>query len=675
MKTKILFILILFSCSNLLLGQDYSQSGWHITATSKENYNGVTLANGRIGVVTDDKIFNVKEVVINGVYDKEFDGGVSQMLRGIVFTNLSLIIDGEKVTDSNISNWKQVLNMKGADFTTSFSFKNKAKIEYTILAMRNLPYAAMAILKIEPLDDIKIEVYNSMGIPEELNDVQTRFNILKDGEIEMPIFQTTARSRFEKHKLAASNVFLFDGKAPEYKVYNMPGNRPMVGFSKDLTKNNKFRFALVGAQCTTGNFADPKNESERFAIYALRQNIDDLLNQHRKLWAKIWENDIIIEGDLESQRDVRMALYSLFSFSRKNTRLSISPMGLSSHKGYNGHIFWDTELWMYPPILAFDQEIAKTLLDYRFDRLSKAKEKAANHGYEGAMFPWESAETGEEATPPWALTGTFEHHITADIGIAFWNYYLTTHDKKWLQAQGYPVLKEIADFWTSRVTENTDGTFSIINVVGADEFAPNVDDNAFTNGAVKVVLEYASNAADELGIEVNKNWMKVANNIKFHYFKNGIMKEHADYTGEIIKQTDVNLLTYPLGITTDEEQVEKELKYYESKITSECPAMAHAVFSVIYAQRGDVDEAFRLFKQGYVPNRRAPFGVLSESATSNNPYFATGAGGMLQAVLFGFGGLRITDKGIIQEKPILPKQWKKLTIKGIGVNNEIYVVE
>ncbi|RUT73376.1 glycosyl hydrolase family 95 catalytic domain-containing protein [Ancylomarina longa] len=675
MKTSIFLSMLFMLCSNLLMGNGYKNSGWHIYTESKENYNGVTLANGRIGIVTDQKIFNTKEIVINGVYDKEFEGGVSQMLQGIIFTNLELHIDGEKVTNENISNWSQDLNMKEASITTSFSFKNKANINYTILAMRNLPYAAMVILNVEPLKDIKLEVFNHMGIPEELKEAKTNFNILKDGEIEMPIFQTTAKSRFKKHELAASNVFLFDDEKPEYKVYNMSGNRPMIGFSKILKKQNKFRCALVGAECTSGDFNDPKSESERFAIYALRQNIDDLLNQHKKLWAKIWENDIIIEGDMESQRDVRMALYSLFSFSRKNTRLSISPMGLSSHKGYNGHIFWDSEIWMYPPLLAFDQDIAKTLLDYRFDRLEKAKEKAANYGFKGAMFPWESDDTGEEATPTWALTGTFEQHITADVGIAFWNYFLTTGDKTWLKLTGFPVLKEVADFWISRVRENEDGTFSIINVVGADEFAPNVDDNAFTNGSVKVVLKYATKAAQELEIVPNEQWMKVSDNIKFHYFANGVMKEHANYKGEIIKQADVNLLTYPLAITTKEDLVRKELNYYEPKISKECPAMAHAVLSVINARLGYAKEAFRLFKQGYVPNRRPPFGVLSESANSNNPYFATGAGGMLQAVLFGFGGLRITENGIVQENPCLPKEWKKLTIKGIGINNEIFVVE
>lgn len=88
---------------------------------------------------------------------------------------------------------------------------------------------------------------------------------------------------------------------------------------------------------------------------------------------------------------------------------------------------------MFPPLLLFNQDIARSLVNYRFNRLDAAKRKAKTYGYQGAMFPWESDDTGEEATPPFALTGTFEHHITADIAIAFWNYYRVTKDKVWLK--------------------------------------------------------------------------------------------------------------------------------------------------------------------------------------------------------------------------------------------------
>ncbi|MEJ2112373.1 MAG: glycoside hydrolase family 65 protein, partial [Flavobacteriaceae bacterium] len=433
-------------------------------------------------------------------------------------------------------------------------------------------------------------------------------------------------------------------------------------------------FAWTAAECTTQDFQDPQSESERFVIFNLLTPQNDLLKQHLELWEDLWQGDIIIEGDLQSQQDIRLGLYHLYAFGRGDSDLSIAPMGLSS-QNYNGHIFWDTELWMYPPLLLLNQDIARSLVNYRSNRLEKAKQKAINFGYKGAMFPWESDDTGEEATPAWALTGTFEHHITADVAIAFWNYYRVTKDKAWLKERGYPMLKEVANYWVSRSIKNSDGSYSIKNVVGANEFAPNVDDNAFTNGSAITALRYAILASDELRVSANESWKEVANNIKIHRFPDGTTMEHSKYNGDIIKQADVNLLTFPLDIVKDEATILKDLKYYEPKLAEEGPAMGKSVFAVIYARLGDVDNAFRLFRESYEPNKRPPFGALSETATADDPYFATGAGGMLQTVLFGFGGLHLTDEGIIQKNPILPKEWKSLTIKGVGLENKTYSVK
>ena len=225
------------------------------------------------------------------------------------------------------------------------------------------------------------------------------------------------------------------------------------------------------------------------------------------------------------------------------------------------------------------------------------------------MFPWESDDTGEEATPAWALTGTFEHHITADVAIAFWNYYRVTQNMSWLKERGYPMMKEVADYWVSRSIKNEDGSYSIKNVVGANEFAPNVDDNAFTNGSAITALQYATEAAKTVGETPDPSWDEVAAKIRILKFPDGTTKEHATYNGERIKQADVNLLTYPLNVVNDEATVLKDLKYYEPKLAEEGPAMGQSVFAVIYARLGDAKEAYRLFRRSYEPNQRPPFGA------------------------------------------------------------------
>lgn len=675
MKNRLLGILILLSV--MVTAQN---DGWNISTSNSNNYTGIVVANGRIGLLPSEKPFQVEQIILNNVFDKESPLGVSKILLGMNFGNLEIEIDGEKITEANISNWQQTLNMKEASFTTTFTFKDKATIAYTIYALRNVPYAGYIDIKIDAKKAISAKVTGKIVTPNEYQNPMSTFRVLQDLETTMPILQTVAKSRLGRHTVGTSATFiwhdinssrldqrpeLFHNKVSEYD------NR--LSFEKEIKKGTSLDFAWTAAECSTQDFFDPQSESERFVIFNLLTPKADLLKQHKALWATLWEGDIEIEGDLQSQQDVRLALYHLYSFARGDSDLSISPMGLSS-QGYNGHVFWDTELWMFPPLLVLNQDIARSLVNYRSDRLEMAKKKAINFGFKGAMFPWESDDTGEEATPAWALTGTFEHHITSDVAIAFWNYYSVTKNKQWLAERGFPMLKEVADYWVSRVVKNADGSYSIKNVVGANEFAQNIDDNAFTNGSAITALQFANLAAKELGFAPNTDWKEVAENIKIHKFPDGTTKEHSTYKGEIIKQADVNLLAYPLSIVTDKDILLKDLKYYEPKIAEEGPAMGKSVFAVIYARMGDVENAFRLFKESYEANKRPPFGALSESATSDNPYFVTGAGGMLQSILFGFGGLHITNEGIVQKNPILPKQWKSLTIKGVGNEKKTFIV-
>jgi protein-glucosylgalactosylhydroxylysine glucosidase len=663
-KTSVL----LFCFNTIAIGQTKSDE-WHLYANSREDYFGVAMANGQIGIVTDDTPLKTKEIILNGVYDGSPENGISRVVRGIEFLNLRLLIDNEEIKSSNIDHWSQVIAMKEGISTTSFAFKDYATINYSILANRAVPYSAMAIVEITPNKDIEISANNYMTVPEELIEAKSQYRVLKDNQYLMPVFGTTAKTLKGKYVVSAATTFLFDG---QNEVLKQTGNE--VGFVKKLSKGQKYRFAIAGGICTSKDITDPLNESERQPIYALQQGIANLVNQHKKAWSELWNTgDIQIEGDLEAQQRVRFALYNLYSFIRADTRMSIAPMGLSS-QGYNGHIFWDAELWMYPTLLALQPEMAKSCLDYRSDRLQKAKQKAYIYGYKGAMYPWESDDTGEEATPTWALTGIFEQHITADVAIAFWNYYTYTQDKAWLKKE-WLVFKETADFWVSRVVKNQDGSFSILNVVGADEYAQHVDDNAFTNASAIEALRNTIKAAKLLNEPIDPKWIEVSDKLVIHK-ENGITQNYKGYKGQMIKQADVNLLAYPLHIITDKVQIEKDLNYYSDKIDKkDGPAMASGVLSVLYARLGDREKAYNYYVKSYLPNSRPPFGVFSESANSNNPYFATGAGAMLQAIIYGFGGVEQTDLGLKYNKGLLPKNWKSLKIIGLGLENKTVLIK
>ena len=189
------------------------------------------------------------------------------------------------------------------------------------------------------------------------------------------------------------------------------------------------------------------------------------------------------------------------------------------------------------------------------------------------------------------INGPFEHHITGCIGWAFWKYYQVTQDKEWLEEKGYPVLKEIAKFWASRVEREGPGQYNINNVVAADEWAENVDNNAFTNAVAILSLRYATDAANMLGKTADPDWNHVADNIPILKFEDGVIKEHATYKGEEIKQADVNLLAHPLGLVTDKAQIEKDLKYYEPVMSPTGPAMGFAILAILYNKIGMPDKS------------------------------------------------------------------------------------
>ena len=656
-----------------------AQDPWNIKtiAIDPSNYYGVTVANGMIGIVSSPEPFKVKEVVLAGAYDLYGRGRVSNFLKSFNLLNMYLEIDGKRIDGKAATDMTQELDMKAASFTTTFNFGDKASVSYTYYSLRHLPYTVLMDVHVTAKKDINITGASVMEAPDALKDVQNYYNEIDRPHVVISLLTSSAKSPTGKLLMCASNTFLFTekhGEEPRVIHEMWDNNMHLMKFTKKIKAGDTYHFSIAGSSITSAHHDDPLNEAERLTIYAKLEGRDRLLNFHQKAWDELWKSDIEIAGDAQSQQDIHSMLYHLYSFTREGTALSPSPMGLSG-LGYNGHVFWDTELWMYPAILVLHPEIAKSMVEYRYQRLDAAKRNAFSKGYKGAMYPWESAETGVEETPVWALSGPFEQHITACVAIAAWNYYCVTQDKLWLKEKGFPILSATADFWTSRVERNGPGQYDIKNVVASDEWAENVDNDAFTNAAAKSNLQFATEAAKILGVTPDGDWINVANNIPILKMNDGVTKEHASYIGEGIKQADVNLLAYPLKQITDVIQVKKDLAFYETRIPDEgTPAMTKAIFTLLYARLGDSEKAYKWFKESYTPNLNPPFRVIAETKGGTNPYFATGAGGVLQSVLMGFGGLDITPNGIVQVKSVLPKQWKSLVIKGVGRDKKTFAV-
>lgn len=646
----------------LLLVPGWAVAGddeWVITARdTTSEYYAAAVANGEIGVTVGRELFSLGAVILGGAYESGTEDSVARILEGINPSGLSMSIDDRPTDLSGIRPTIQRIDMRRAVFESRYRLDG-VSIVCRVRALRNMPYALMSEVEVTAERDVGMVFSNRHVVPSGFADTlrESRTVVCEDGS--RLLLQRTSGSYNAGHdRIVASSTFLCGAGCEQIA----PGVVKVA-----LHRGERTSFALVGTVCTTAAFTDPWNESERQVIYAAREGVSRLIEAHDRLWTALWQGDIEIDGDSEAQRNVRFALFNLYGSIREGSRRSIPPMGLSARSFYNGHIFWDSEIWMYPALLVLHPELARQMLDYRVDGLDAARRRAYVHGFRGAMFPWEGDDRGEEATPTFALTGPLEHHITADIAIACWNYYCVTGDRSWLIRDGYPLMQETARFWCDRVSRNDDGSYSIHNVIGANEYAAGVTDNAFTNGAARRALEYAAAAAEVCGERPDPRWKEIAAGLRILRFPDGVTREHATYGGERIKQADVNLLGYPLGIVTERAALLRDLSYYESRIDPHNgPAMSWSVFAVQYARLGMVSEAETMFRRAYLPNLRPPFGTFAETATSGNPYFMTGAGGMLQAVLFGFGGLEITSAGLVQRSSVLPSSWKSLTVRANG---------
>lgn len=672
-KAAFVAVLMFSNFQSVALAQDpWKIMAEHIDST---HYYGVTVANGMLGLVSSPQPLKTSCVVLGGSYDKFGRGDVSNFLRGFNILNTELDIDGNKISCSNIHNYTQELDMKDAIFMGKFDFGTKASVAYSFFSLRQLPYCALLTVDIVPHTDIVLHAANVQDLPEGFKNGENTYSDIAIGHAKVRLLSTESESPTGKLKMCASSSFLFptDISVPQVH-YTRIKDGGKVEFDCTLKKDMHYRFAIVGSTMSSAVSSDPINEVKRLVVYCQMEGIDKLVDRHKACWADLWKSDIQIKGDPQSQQDVHSMMYHLYSFVRAGSALSVSPMGLSG-LGYNGHVFWDADLWMYPALLLLHPELAKSMIEYRYDRLKAAKDYAFEHGYQGAQYPWESSDSGGEDTPVWAMSGPFEHSITGCVGLAAWQYYCVTKDRNWLEKKGYPILKETADFWLSRVEPDASGACHIRNVVASDEWAENVDDDAFTNGVAKVNLLCAARAAKLLKEPVNLQWEQTAAKIPFYHFSDGVTKEFLTYKGENIKQADVNLLPYPLKLITEVSQIRKDLAYYQVRVPAQgTPAMTQAIFSLLYSRLGDAGNAWKYFQDAYLPNLLPPFRVIAETKGGTNPYFATGAGGVLQAVLMGFGGLDIdyVHGGIRQVRSVLPENWKSLTFTAVGANHSAF---
>lgn len=433
------------------------------------------------------------------------------------------------------------------------------------------------------------------------------------------------------------------------------------GKSYEITK-----FVGVDTQLSS---PDPAAAARDAAARAAAKGWADLLAGTAAAWRELWRGDIETPGAPEVQNWVRGALYSLYASTNPAQDNSISPVGLSSD-GYAGAVFWDADIWMFPALLHFAPQLAKSVVDYRYKTLPAARANAAQLGLRGAFYPWTSASRGALAEchswdPPHCLT---QIHLQGDISLAAWQYYLATADTGYLRERGWPIMRDLAEFWASRVTPNDDGSYSIDNVAGPDEYSNGVRDGAYTNAVAASALRNATRAAELLGAPAPPEWVAIADHLRIPFdAERQIFAQYDGYRGTPIKQADTVLLIYPLEWPMSQEVSAKTLEYYAEHTDPDGPAMTDSVHAIDAATIGVPGCTTNTYLERAVrPFVRAPFGQFAEArgtkagvedALAGAPAFTfvTAAGGFLQTFTSGLLGLRQRAEEL-RVDPMLPPE-------------------
>jgi trehalose/maltose hydrolase-like predicted phosphorylase len=420
---------------------------------------------------------------------------------------------------------------------------------------------------------------------------------------------------------------------------------------------------------------DPAAAAQSDAAGAATAGVARLLAENDAAWSKLWRGRIDVAGNRTVATDVNASEFYLWSSTRNDQSWSVSPAGLSSN-GYDGHIFWDAETWMYPSLLAQHPDLAAQMDAYRFARLTQAQQHAQATGSSGARFPWESALDGTEQIPPPVSVnseGVYEQHITADIALAQWQYYVTTGNAQWLRTRGWPVIEGAAQFWASRAVRGAHGSYHIDHVTGPDEENPNVNDEAFTNAGARRTLQIAITAGHMTGHAVPASWKRIAGGLVVPV-AGGFHPEYAGYGRQLVKQADVTLLPYQWQFPMSAQVEQADINFYVPRTDPGGPSMDDAVSSIDTSALGTPGCASFVFTQrSYEPFIRDPLDQFSETKTGGAFTFMTGIGGFLQEFIYGYSGLR-WGTGAVTLAPSLNAQLSGVTLRNLQWRGRTFTV-
>ena len=696
------------------------------------------LGNGYLGqraAFEEKYVGQTRDLLINGTFNRFDEQEVTELPNAADVTNLELMLDGERFSmdSGTMTGYMRVMDLQTGELTRSLTWKSPTGMRYDLRFTRFVSLSRRYLLGqracVTPLDG-PCTLRMDSGIDGQVTNTGSQHFHEGDKRIfDNTILRMTQKTTQSEVTvcLHSAHQYFTDGQPAAGKLLPVIDRRAMsLRGTFEIPQGASFRIDKL-TTVTTGR--DPEyavlsaEESVRQAEddgktrmeEALTLGYDALFAESRNAWADLWEKcDIRVDSENnEDQLLLRFALYHLnIMASKRDSRMGIPAKGLTG-EGYKGHSFWDTEIFTLPYFIMTQPEAARRLVEYRYLGLNGARRKAAENGYEGAMYPWEAAWTDDGETTPLLgaadivtgkpipiLTGLLEQHITADVAYGLWMYYRVTGDRDFMDRCGWEILLETARFWASRAEWiEPEKRYEIRDVIGPDEYKEHVDNNAYTNymaannlrlglQALDLLERDGSPAAERLRQQfcfpgLREKYSRVLDALYLPQpDRDGIIPQfdgyfslkhidlapyrnagdvgsiYLDYnqdqicTFQVHKQADTVALMLLLSDQFPAEIRKVNYEYYEAR-TLHDSSLSKSTHCVMAAEMGEDETAYRFFEGcagiDFGPNMK----------TSDAGIHAAAMGGIWQCAVNGFGGARAAGEELHID-PRLPKAWHRL---------------
>ncbi|MFD1030100.1 glycoside hydrolase family 65 protein [Metaplanococcus flavidus] len=702
------------------------------------------LGNGYLGLrsATEEPYLNEqRNLFINGTFNQADKNEVTELPNAADTTRLDIRIDGQRFSleFGNSEDYSKQLNLKNAELIRSFVWTSPKGKELQFRFSRfaffdNLHLIGMK-MEVECLSHAVVLSIDS-GIDARMSNSGVQHFLEGDHRIIeehfLQLTQTTTQSEIDFVHNAVHILKINDERITGKADKDIDRRRVWLSFEAGLEPGDSFEMEKL---ITVHTSRDKDRDAEPYSLMHLQKHshaelkkleekgYEKLAESHRLAWQKkVWD-EYPFEVESENPTDqlaLRFSLYHLTAMApAHDDRLGIGAKALSG-EAYKGHSFWDTEIFILPFFIFSAPETARSLLTYRYRGLPSARRKAIENGYAGAMYPWEMAwPTDGEATPEWGgidivtgertkiWPGLIEHHISADIAFAVYQYANATGDKEFMERYGYEMVFETARFWASRLEWNEKRQqFEITDVIGPDEYKEHVDNNAFTNYMayfnLKLAMHYAevvekknpelfakfdveqaycewhSKAAQlhlpkprepDSILPQDDTYLQLPDIDLGKYKKQKKSRTiYRDYNPEqvnriqVTKQADVVLLFYLMEQTflKDDFRFTQQAKranflYYEAR-TLHDSSLSLTTHVIAANDIGEYEYAYELFR------RACLIDMGPNMDSSDDGIHAAAIGGIWKAAVFGFAGVRQSE-GVLKINPRLPVKWKRMQFR------------